>query len=518
MSQTKTLTKAITMQAGTRKAMGGSKQLPADPFGRMYGEYGLVKPIYPFDRLMELKESNPVHSACIDAKADDIAGLGWQWVAKDGDEEPDAKIKDEIETMLETCNASMSFQEILRAMWEDYEILKWCAMEVVFDGRGLPAELYHVPAHTLRAHKDGKRFAQYISGKLRWFKHVLDQQDYDMDTGEPGEGIPEENKAGSLLVIKKPGGRSAYYGIPEYIASLGAIVGSQAARDFNIGFFTDRTIPDTLLIVEGADVAPDVATDLMAFFSGTKGQHNKLAILPIPTEADGVKARLEKLTPDMKDASFRLYRQDNALEICIAHRVPPYRIGWPITGSLAGTTAEEMTEIYKRSVVEPGQEILEHRLNNHLFSFWDLKGWKWKLNDIDTEDEAADLEYAVKALNNRLMTPNEGRSIIGMTPYPEELEDEGNKFFHPNGQEVGANPTPQPKQQAEGPSQGLPVAPQGEEGSGRDQSSTEQLNKAAEGNTEADEYWTDWVGIHHQQEVKLQEAVADFFVDRRSES
>ncbi|PGQ40710.1 phage portal protein, partial [Bacillus thuringiensis] len=96
----------------------------------------------------------------------------------------------------------------------------------------------------------------------------------------------------------------------------------------------------------------------------TKGEHHKLAVVPVP---EGAKARLEKLGPDVKEASFRLYRQDNAMEICVAHRVPPYRIGWAMTGSLGQTTAKEMNEMYKRSIIEPGQQILEHRLNTQLF-------------------------------------------------------------------------------------------------------------------------------------------------------
>jgi hypothetical protein len=34
---------------------------------------------------------------------------------------------------------------------------------------------------------------------------------------------------------------------------------------------------------------------------------------------------LREARVDVKDASFRLYKQDNALEICIAHGIPPYR-------------------------------------------------------------------------------------------------------------------------------------------------------------------------------------------------
>jgi len=531
----KIINKAITMQAKGRAKAGGSRQLPADPFGKLYGEHGLVRPPYEFDKLMELKESNPIHCACIEAKADDIAGLGWQWVSENEEKQPSSDKKKAMEQLLKNCNPEMTFREILRAAWEDYETIGWGVIEVVPDGKGMMAELYHVPAFTLRIHNDGIRFAQYRDGVVRWFKRYGDENTYDMHSGEEKDGIPEEDQAGQLIVFKKAGGRSSYYGIPAYISSLGAIVGSMAVRDFNINWFSQGTIPDTLLIAEGADVDPAVTATLQAFFSyETKHARGKLAILPVPAETEGVKVRLEKLTPETKDASHRLYRQDNNLEICVAHRVPPYRIGWPITGSLGGSTSAEMNEFYKASVIAPAQEMLEHRLNSVLFAPFQPGGWKWKLNEMDLTDAIADLDYAVKALSNRLMTPDEGRSRIGLEPY--ENKEEGKKFFQPTSwQEAGKEePTPEPSktepepprppqptppkgEKGGKPNQGPPGAPQGKDGKGQEPGIQANVKKGAEDDPGGDEYWTDWVKVHHKHEVKLQGVIEDFFPDRRSE-
>lgn len=499
MAKQNVLTKAITMQAKSRRAAGGSRQLPPDPFGKLYGEYGLVKPPYAFDRLMELKEANPIHSACIEAKADDIAGMGWQWTTEGEDKEGNKAKKEELDEILKQCNPEATFCEILRAMWEDYETIGWGALEVVTDGTGKMAEVYYLPAYTLRAHRDGVLYAQYRDGIIRWFKRYSDDNTYDMHDGQKKEGIPEEQQAGSIIVFKKAGGRSSFYGIPSYVSAIGAIIGSLAVRDFNIEWFTDRTIPDCLLIIEGADVDTATANTLQSFFSHeTKGQHNKLAILPIPSEMEKVTARLEKLTPDLKDASFRLYRQDNALEICIAHRVPPYRIGWPVTGSLGGNASEDMNETYKNSVIKPSQEMIEHRLNNNLFTPFEVKGWKWELIQADAEDDAVDLDYAVKGVTNRLMSIDEGRKIMGYEPCK---NGEGNKFFQPSSWvEVGKKEDPSPGENTPPGTGPVPV---------------KKIDEAAIAKN--DQYWSDWVGIHHTAEEKMQKIVADFFPNRRSE-
>ncbi|HHT7044706.1 TPA: phage portal protein [Bacillus cereus] len=409
-----------------------SKQMTVDPFAQIYGDKGLVKPPYDMAALLEIKESNPIHSACISAKVDDIAGVGFDFapfeeVKEAASQEQYKKLKE----FMRNCNPEMTSSEIIRAVWDDYETVGWGIIEVVRNNKGEPSELYHIPAQTVRAHKDKVRFAQIVNNKERWFKKFGYPDNYSLVDGRPlGEKDIAENgteKAGEVIVIRKFGSRSSYYGIPNYVSSIGSIVGSQAVRDYNINFFTGKTIPDALLFIEGVDeIDQGTEDELKAFFAAeTKGEHHKLAVVPVP---NGAKARLEKISPDVKEGSFRLYKQDSAMEICVAHRVPPYRIGWAMTGSLGQTTAKEMNEMYKRSIIEPGQEILEHRLNNQLFRvFAEILGgldWYFKLNEIDTDDREADMQYAADGYEKRILTRNESRKVVGYEPVAD-----GDTFF-----------------------------------------------------------------------------------------
>lgn len=123
------------------------------------------------------------------------------------------------------------------------------------------------------------------------------------------------------------------------------------------------------------------------------------------------------------------------MEICIAHRVPPYRIGWAMTGSLGQTTAKEMNEMYKRSIIEPGQQILEHRLNTQLFKeFTGTLGeldWQFQLNEIDTDDRASDMQYAIDGYDKSILTRNECRKVIGYEPVLE-----GDKFLNEDSNSI----------------------------------------------------------------------------------
>lgn len=486
------LSKAITIQADQRRSAGGSKQLPADPFSRLYTEQGLVRPPYQLERLLELKEAHAIHAACIEQKSVDIAGLGWHWAPRPGVEQPSAEQRERLEAFLEACNPDLTFHELLQSAWQDWETLGWCALEVVSDQRGRPVQLYHVPAHTLRAHGDQVRFAQIRQEQLRWFKRRGAEGDFHLETGEPREGLAEAQRAGELIVIRRPGSRSSYYGIPPYVSALGSITGSLAVRDYNIRWFSERTIPDALLVVEGADVSPQVQAELRSFFSqDVKGQSHKLCILPVPGSAGGgeVRVRLERLMAEVKDASFRFYRHDNALEICIAHCVPPYRIGWPLLGGLGGATARETTEIYKRSVVEPGQLILEHRLNQQLFrGFFGAAtepAWTWRLADLDLGDQQAQLDYALKAVERGIFTPNQARAHLGHPPYA--------------GGDVYYLPTTLTAVAEEGAPLAKAQAPVG----------------AGEATGPRDRDWEDFAGLHRPLERELRENVISFFAPRQ---
>ena len=444
------LKEATTFSVSGGKQAGKSKQMPADPFARLYGQYGLVTPPYRLERLAELREANSVHSACISQKAADIAGLGWDFVAEDGIEKPDTKQRDAIKDFIKGCNPDYTFQEILVASQDDYESLGWFVAEVIRDLKGRPKYIHHMPGHTVRAHRDGVRFAQYREGHLRWFKRLGAEGTFDLKTGEPKEDThPAEDQAGEVLVVRRLASRSSYYGVPDWVSAIGAIIGSLVQRDFNINFFKGNTIPDVLLVISGADVSKDARTTLQNFFNvEAKGEHHKLCMLPIPAAAAaaGVKAELHRLTPDLKDAHFRLYKQDNAIEICVAHRVPPYRIGWPIMGSMGGATAKEMLETYKDSVVEPGQEILEHRFNQQLFPLLFAEDgkevnmhWRWKLHDLDLTDKVAEMQNATTGFEKGILLRNEARGRIGEEPVDEEKYRQAMEAGEIGGQFVQAD-------------------------------------------------------------------------------
>jgi PBSX family phage portal protein len=414
------------------KAASESQQLPEDPFNYSEGEGGLMRPPYDLDQLAAMLEGNTLHARACRQKATDVAGRGFA-LRSTG---PDGQVSDQSEAAWGAFVAEVendergdeSFKERIEMAAQDFESVGWGILEVSRRGDGLIDGLWHIPGHTVRAHKDGKRFAQVRSGKLVWFKRYgLEGSVNRADGGwSTGGATPGNLRGNEVLVVRNYTPRSSYYGLPDHIPAMAAIAGWRAQAEFNIRFFDNNAVPSYAVVIEGADVSPAFEEKILDHFRQLKGNPHSTLVLPVPglpgDDATQVKVTFEKLSTDIKDASFRLYKQDNALEICIAHGVPPYRIGWPIMGSLGGATAEEMTEIYNDSIVQPRQETWEQRLTRALLGAkgLNLADVILKANELDTRNETRDVEKAKALWEMDALVPDEARSFFGMKPLPDD--------------------------------------------------------------------------------------------------
>ena len=413
-----------------RKAASTSQQLAEDPFGYADGENGLVRPLYDLDDLAGMLEANSLHARCCRQKATDVAGRGFSLRARetDGDVSDEAASRwgEFVAEVEEDARGDESFKERIDHASQDFESIGWGILEISRRVDGLIDGLWHVPAQTIRAHKDGRRFAQKRGGKTVWFKRFGVEGTVDRQAGGWSDRTSRDGFAGNeLIVVRNYTPRSDYYGLPDHVPAFAAMAGWRAQAEFNVRFFDNQAVPSYAVIVEGADVSPDFEERILDHFRAIKGDPHRTIVIPVPglpgDDATQVKVRFERLSVDIKDASFRLYKQDNALEICIAHGVPPYRVGWPIVGSLGGSTAEEMTEIYNDSIVQPRQETWEQRLTRALLG---RKGLALadvvlKAAELDTRNETRDVEKAKALWEMDALLPDEARAFFGMDPFPE---------------------------------------------------------------------------------------------------
>jgi PBSX family phage portal protein len=410
MSETErpTLTTAWIVEgpdgARVQKAASTRQQLAEDPFRytKVAGESGLVQPLYSLEDLSAMLELNSLHSRACKQKASDIAGRGFTLKGTEG-KDPDQAAQDRFGEFVANVESDErgdeSFKERITFAAQDYESVGWGVLEFSRAADGSLDGMWHIPAHTMRAHADGRRFAQKRGGKTVWFKRFGLAGTVARDTGEwDDRSVLGDWTGNEVVVVRNYTPRSSYYGLPDHVPALSAIAGWRAQAEFNVRFFDNQAVPSYAVIIEGADISPELEATVLDHFRQIKGDPHRTIIIAVPglpgDEAMQPKLRFERLSVDVKDASFRLYKQDNALEICIAHGIPPYRVGWPILGSLGGATAEEMTQIYNDGIVEPRQETWEGRLTRAILG---VKGLALadtvlKAAALDTRNEALDIE------------------------------------------------------------------------------------------------------------------------------
>lgn len=421
----------------------GSKQLKTD--GWMYDE-SLLEPLYDPYQLCELLELNTYHEDCVDVISRDSAGISYDFVPVTGENE-DLENKPKIETLFP--NLETKINKLLYFMNYDRKSVGYGALEIIREGKSKSriVNLAHIPSYTLRRTRDGKRAVQRVAGKEVWF--VLYGKNYDennkkcdvhSETGKfyPYNSLKPEEKANELLWTMDYNPKSQYYGLPKIIGSIPTIHGDMSRNNYNTSFFKNYGMPAFAVLVSGDfydyDEKPfiedehgnkvpnenyDVTETLRYKISQQlkeviKNPHSAMAItIPSEGEEGNVDIKLQPLSVDTKEASFRLYRKDNRDEILHAHRVPPYKLGINENGSLGGSNIKEATINYKNDVVAPIRDDDEFIINKILKNDFDITDWEFKIVEHDNRDYAGDVAIIKELFNMASITPRQIIENIG---------------------------------------------------------------------------------------------------------
>jgi len=396
---------------------GQSRQIE-DPFTEQYGTLGLKQPLYNPDTLARLLEMNVYHYRSCRTKARDTAGLGWMLTPKN--DSPSDEQRKRVEEIFD--NFETPLQETFTRAQLDYESIGWGAVEIVRaknEAEGEVVQIHHIPGHTVRVHVDRNKYAQVRGAQRVWFKKFGYPYDVHAKHGTEHElgSLSSEDRANELMMWTNYTTRSDFYGLPDVMPALGAIHGDISRRDYNIEFFNNFGVPSYAVWITGdfdpgepdeEGVTPLEKTLQQRFNELAKSPHSTL-VMSVPTpEGQGdakVDIKLEPLSTDVKEASFRMYRKDNRDEVLASHAVPPYRIGIAEEGALGGSTAKESTEVYKRSVVEPRQSSIELAMNQILRDGLEVDDWAFEFQEIDNTDLQFDLQLAQGLFGMGAMTP-----------------------------------------------------------------------------------------------------------------
>lgn len=388
-----------------------------------YSIFEVVLPPYNLDYLAKLFEKSPPHAAAVKAKVNNIAGLGYDFVESDktkevvdaleGNEEKLKKVrrklaraKAELEAWLESCNEEDDFLETLKKVWTDYETTGNAYFEIGRKSNGEIGYIGHIPSTSMRVRRSRDGFVQIINKNVTFFRNFGDTK-----TKNPVGNDPRPNE---VIHLKKYTPTNGYYGVPDIIAAMNAVVGNEFSSRFNLDYFENKAVPRYVIVIKGGTLSAKAEQNILEFFQSTlKGKNHRTLYVPLPAEEEGKKVSFEMkpVETGTQDSSFNNYRRGNLNEILMAHGVPITKVSLG-EANIPLAASRDADKTFKEQVCRPEQKVLEKKLAKPISEKTDI--FLLKLTELSLTDEDTQSKIDERYLRLGTYLPNEVRARKGM--------------------------------------------------------------------------------------------------------
>lgn len=411
-----------------------------------YGMFSVMEPPYNLEYLAQLYEENATHNAAIQARVASTVGLGYHWehtlkakrklekaAAKDPNNEEAMvrarrdlqKEEEKMDQIFANFHVEEPFSESLTKVWQDVRSMGNGYLEIGRNRKGEIAYAGHVPAIHIRVRRKRDGYVQLkpTSGDAVFFRMFQ-----DLSTPDPINSDPHPNE---LIHFKAYSPTNTYYGVPEAVSAIAAIIGDKFAKEYNIDYFENKAVPRYAIILKNAKLSNKARTNLIQFFKRElKGNNHGTLLIPLPPSiGNDADIKFEQLEKGAAEGSFDKYRKANRDEILLAHRVPPPKVGVYDNANMA--VARDADKTFKTQVVGPDQASLSKRINRMVLEFSSLV--EFEFNSIDIIDEDLRSRINDRYLRDSVLSPGEVRAELGYPagdndeqrlPYPTQIKQE----------------------------------------------------------------------------------------------
>jgi PBSX family phage portal protein len=387
----------------------------------LYTVLDCAEPSVNMEYLAQLYERSPIHASAVDAKVDNIVGLGYYFkysraaekIREKAASKSDAKkrtVEDnlmddrlKLEDMVDGFNIGDEFEEVLKKVVTDYLTLGNGFMEVGRTIDGTIGYVGHIPGKSMRIRRPRDGFIQVVGNKYVFFRNFGDRK-----TKDP---LSIQSQPNEIIHFKKYSPTEAFYGMPEVIAATQAIAGIEFAGRFNLDYFEHNGAPRYIIKTKGVKLTPQIHQDLLSFFqTQVKGKHHRAILVPL----NGTDKDIEFVPVEVgkQEASWSEYVRQNQEIILARHRVPSNRLGYVDGGGVAAS--RESDKIFKESVCRPEQSIIQKKINRIFKELTDL--FDFKLSEYSLTDEETAAGIYERYLRWGVMVPDEVRTLLDMNP------------------------------------------------------------------------------------------------------
>lgn len=409
----------------------GTKQInPGSVYNNGYGMFDVITPPWNLYELANYYDTSFANHAAIDAKVENIVGLGYDFHVSertqlrleqnmDADQRERARnrierAKIELRDWLENLNDDDSFTNTMTKFFTDVQATGNGYLEIGRTTRGEIGYVGHIPATTIRVRRLKDGYVQIIGQKVVYFRN------FGATNPNPVTGDPRPNE---IIHYKEYSPLNTYYGIPDIMSAISSLHGDQLATQYNIDYFGNKAVPRYVVTLKGAKLTAEAEDKLFRFLqTSLRGQSHRTLYIPLPGDSDTnkVEFKMEPIENGVQEASFNEYRIRNREDILVAHQVPLSKIGGGDSSAIAAALAQDRT--FKEQVARPAQRNLEKMLNKIVREKTDIL--ELKFNELTLTDEIAQSQIIERYVKTQVMTRNEARQQLGL---PQMQEADG--FF-----------------------------------------------------------------------------------------
>jgi PBSX family phage portal protein len=398
-----------------------SKQINAGTVYRNgYGLFDVITPPYNMYELANFYDTNFANHAAIDAKVENVVGLGYRFDITDrtllsfemsDDEGKVDRARNRIERAkimlrdwLESLNDDDSFTTSMEKVYTDLQATGNGFLEIGRKVNGEIGYVGHIPATTVRVRRLRDGFVQIIGNKIVYFRN------FGAKNANP---VTSDTRPNEIIHLKQYSPLNTFYGIPDILAAMPALIGDQLASQYNIDYFENKAVPRYVITVKGAKLSADAEDKMFRFLqTGLKAQSHRTLYIPLPgdTENNKVEFKMEPIENGVQEGSFKEYRKQNRDDILIAHQVPISKLGGSDSAAIAAALSQDRT--FKEQVSRPAQRYLEKMVNKIVKEKTDVL--ELKFNELTLTDEIAQSQILERYVKTQVMTPNEAREKLDL--------------------------------------------------------------------------------------------------------
>ena len=404
----------------------GTKQInPGSVYNNGYGMFDVITPPWNLYELANYYDTSFANHAAIDAKVENIVGLGYDFhisertqlrleSAMDDGQRDRARnrierLRIELRDWIENLNRDDSFTHTMMKFFTDVQATGNGYLEIGRTTKGEIGYVGHIPATTLRVRRQRDGFVQIIGQKVVYFRN------FGAKNPNPVTGDPRPNE---IIHYKEYSPLNTYYGVPDIMSAISSLHGDQLANQYNIDYFSNKAVPRYVVTLKGAKLSAEAEDKLFRFLqTSLRGQSHRTLYIPLPGDSDTnkVEFKMEPIENGVQEASFNEYRIRNREDILVAHQVPLSKIGGGDSSAIASALAQDRT--FKEQVARPAQKNLEKMLSKIIREKTDILDLKF--NELTLTDEIAQSQIIERYVKTQVMTPNEARQQLGLPQRPD---------------------------------------------------------------------------------------------------